>query len=106
MFTGIHAEVLNDLGKKVGPAKHAGLVQHGTVKTFYAKSLATDYFEKMKTFIENPKIRIKESVNQNTRMYEGEDVELNIHAKSSGKMGKPGFKLDINDITWEPKKIS
>jgi hypothetical protein len=100
LFTGQQATVLNDLGKKIGPAKSQGLAQFNTTKTFEANALATNYFQKIETFLAAPRLRIKESVNAQTRMYEGEPLELNIHATSKGQMGKAGFKLDIDDISF------
>ena len=100
LFTGEHAKVLNELGKKIGPVKSQGLAQFNTTKTFEANTFAKNYFDKMRDFLSYPKIRIKEFINPKTRAYEGEPMELHIHAKSKGQMGKAGFKLDIDAIDF------
>jgi len=104
LFTGEHAKILNELGKKIGPAKSQGLAQFNTTKTFESSTLTKNYFDKIREFLSYPLIRVKESINPKTRMYEGDLLELNILAKTEGKAGKNGFKLVIDDISFQPIK--
>lgn len=101
LFTGEHAKILNELGKKIGPEKSRGLEYLGTTKTFESNVLAKKYFERIQTFLSYPKIRIRESISLQTRMYIGDEVELHINAKSVKDLGKKGFGLNLENISFK-----
>lgn len=102
LFTGPHAEELDKLGRKIGPAKAEGVKCCGTTKTFEVKKLINEYFKKMSEFVSNSRLRIRESINPNNRMYVGDEVKLSIYAKSNGKFGTDGLRVNIEGISFEP----
>lgn len=101
LFTGPHAEQLDEIGRQIGPAKSRGLDNFGTTKTFEAKARAREYFEKIEQFINsNSKSKIRESINSETASYQGQELGLCIFTKSQGKPNKKGFKLVIDGIKF------
>lgn len=101
IFTGFHANKIQELGEKVGPAKSSAYERLGTTKSFETQSLTRNYFDKIREFIANPSTRIYGRFSNDTP---AQEVGLVISAKSNGKYGKPSFKLDIEGIGFEPIK--
>ncbi len=97
IFTGKHAKELDNIARKIGSAKHKGLENYGTTKTFEAGAHTKAYFGKMQDFINNNKKDVLKDAN-------GEDLILTISTKSSGKYGKRSFKLLIDYIDFDPIK--
>lgn len=101
LFTGPQVTKLNELGKIIGPEKHAGLEVIGSTDTYESSLAVKKYFKQTTDFINNDKIRVKESLNPDTGLYQGDEMILNIYTKSQGEPGKKGFKLDIDSVSWE-----
>lgn len=110
LFTGVHAENLNALGKVIGPEKHKALEVLGTTKSYESSAAIKAYFEKANEFITHAKSRVSEKINPKTMSYEGDELVLNIYAKSVGKPGKKGYKLEIDHVEFKkaqaPQTIS
>lgn len=101
LFTGVHAENLNTLGKAIGPEKHKALEVLGTTKSYESSAAIKAYFEKANEFITHAKSRVSEKINPRTMSYEGDELVLNIYAKSIGKPGKKGYKLEISSVEFK-----
>jgi len=101
LFTGPQATKLNELGKLIGPEKHAGLEVLGSTTTFESKVAVKNYFAKVEDFINNRVIRVKESINPDTGLYQGDEMILNLYTTSIGEPGTKGFKLNIDSAVWE-----
>jgi len=70
LFTNKQAEILSELGKKIGLAASQ------------VKGIAErNYFDKISELLTLPNFRIKEEINPTTRAYEGAPLELHIHAR-------------------------
>lgn len=101
IFTGIHAENLNILGKAIGPEKHKALEILGTPKSFESSAAVRAYFEKANEFISHAKSRVSGKINPKTMSYEGDELVLNIYAKSVGKPGINGYKFEIDHVEFK-----
>lgn len=101
IFSGIHANMINDLGKKIGPAKAQANSRIGSTHSFEVQSLTRNYFDKMHEFINNSKTRVFGKFDQSTQL---EEVGLIISAKSNGKPSQKGFKFHVDNIYFEPIK--
>lgn len=101
LFTGVHAENLNTLGKVIGPEKHKALEILGKTKSFESNAAIKAYFEKANEFITHAKSRVSEKINPKTMSYEGDELVLNIYAKSVGKPGQKGYKLEIDRVEFK-----
>lgn len=105
LFTGGHAQQLDDIGRTIGPAKGRGLDQFGTTKTFEAKARIKEYFDKIEKFItSNSPSKLRERINTETGAYEGKEMGLCIYTSSHGIPNKKGFGLTVNGIAF--RKIS
>jgi len=100
-FTGPQATELNRLGKIIGPEKHDGLEVIGSTTTFESKLAVKNYFARVKEFIDNKIIRVKESVNPDTGLYQGDEMVLNLYTTGIGNPNKKGFKLNLDSAAWE-----
>lgn len=98
LFTGIHTTKLNEVGKKIGPEKRFSLESKGTTKSYEVGGKVRAYYELINKFISYKNARVKEFINPRDGTYAGEELMLNIYAKSSGKVGKKDFKLTFEDI--------
>lgn len=99
-LTGKQAMEIEALGRKIGPAKSDGLYRLGSTKTFESKSRINDYYDRIKYFIQNPVLRIRENISPTTNAYEGKPLTLNIYTVSDGNYGKKGFQLLLDDIDF------
>lgn len=97
LFTGEHAEVLNKLGKKIGPEKSIGLERANTSSTFEARDEAKSYFDKIKEFINNPEFRLKTKDG-------ADETGLHIFNTSEDRPHKKGFKVNVNYIAFRKVK--
>ncbi len=91
LFTGIHAEKLGQLGKKIGPAKSNAIARFGNSKSFESSKLANNYFDEARKMIDNPNARLK---------YDNKDVGMIIDTKSNGKYGKSTFKMFLDKVSY------
>lgn len=101
IFTGVHVETLNALGKLIGPEKHWASKIRGKARSFESKSAAWDYFDKVEEFIMHAKSRVSEKINPKTMSYEGDELVLNVYVKSVGKPGKKGYKFEIDHVEFK-----
>lgn len=98
-FTGIHAQKLNETGKKIGPKKHEALSILGNAKSYEANLAAKKYFDQIRKFVSFSKATVKESINPQNLSYEGDELILNIYAKST-KNKNNNLKLEIDKIVF------
>ena len=101
LFTGAQAQALDELGRKIGPARAKGLRICKNPKTFEAQSRAHQYFDKiMQLIYSNGTAHMSETITPKTRVYQGRNLGLQIEAKSQGKFDKKGFKVIIDRIIF------
>lgn len=103
-FTGAQAKELNSMGKKIGPEKHFALNTIGTTKSYEACSRVKAYFDKAREILSYPKLRLKSMINPKTNEYMGDELILNVYAKSSVKKGKKEPAFEIEGISFQSVK--
>jgi hypothetical protein len=91
LFTGGHSIQLNNLGRKIGPAKSNSFKIFGTTQNAEAKSKVQAYFEKIKSFIKNNhSARIKS---------QGHEIGLHIYTTTTKIPKKRTSQLNIDRMT-------
>lgn len=103
-FTGAQARELNAVGKKIGPEKHFALNVMGSTKSYEVSSKVKAYFDKAKEILSYPKLRLKSMINPKTNEYMGDELVLNIYAKSGVKKGKKEPAFEIEGISFQSLK--
>lgn len=103
-FTGAQARELNAVGKKIGPEKHFALNVMGSTKSYEASAKVKAYFDKAREILSYPKLRLKSMINPKTNEYMGDELILNIYAKSAIKKGKKEPVFEIERISFQSVK--
>jgi len=99
-ITGKQAEIIRNNGIAVGLARHNCKVNEVS-DSFDLQFAQKEYWETIKRFITNKKLRLTEDYKQATAEKIGEPVTLVINMKSNGKYGKTTNKMTIDSIEFE-----
>lgn len=101
LFTGIHAEQIDKIGRMIGPAKATAKKAYGSTKNQTVSALGRMYYDKIREFISFPKARVREFIDPKTRMYAGDEMELRIYAASEGEIGNKNFKINVDKVEFK-----
>lgn len=93
LFTGPQVSELNPLAREIGKAKGKSLERVNTTNTYETRVSTDNYFNKIVSFINNPKLRLREASSNN-------ELELNIYTAGKGNPNSDRFKLIINGILF------
>ena len=97
LFTGIHAERLNQLGKSVG-AERFSCKTREIADSFDLQVAKSNYGQTISRYINLPFLRMTETYDNFTKQRLGKPVVLNINMKSNGKYGLSTFKTKLDSI--------
>lgn len=105
LFTGGHAQQLDDMGRMIGPAKSAGLKESATTNTEEVNAARAEYFAKADALIkDNMPSRLRERINPKTFASEGQEIGLCIYTKDAIAPSKKQSIVDLQGIVF--RKIS
>lgn len=99
-ISGCHAEIINKKGIDIGLAEQNCKI-HELTDSIDLKIAKATYWNTIKKFITDRKLRITEDYNTATGEKTGNPVTLIINLKSNGKYGKTTFKMDVDSIEFQ-----